>query len=152
MNPIEKGDATNHYLMPTTLFTGRTRNVRNSTPRINNKSKHLRRSTDPKPCCIVSTQFNKFNITQLISNLRIRLRKCEQRWRKKVYPLRRRSSWSLIRALGWRFDSDPWSWRRGSSADVEELGVVRYRGRIMAWLRLRRNAVSPAMVWVMWRI
>ena len=52
-----------------------------------------------------------------------------------------------MRALGWRWDSDPWSWRRGSSAEVEELGAERYRGRTMAvrdprW-RLRRSAVSP---------
>jgi hypothetical protein len=72
-----------------------------------------------------------------------------QRLTKEVYPLRRRSSWSLIRALGWRLDSDPWSWRRGSSADVDELGAVRNRGRTMAgrepWWRLGRNTVSPAI-------
>lgn len=55
-----------------------------------------------------------------------------------------------MRALGWRLDSDPWSWRRGSSADVDELGVVRNKGRTMAgresWWRLRRNSASPAMV------
>lgn len=69
--------------------------------------------------------------------------------RTEVYPLRRRSSWSLMRALGWRLDSDPWSWRRGSSADVDELGAERYRGRTMAgrvpWWRFPRSAVSPAM-------
>lgn len=68
---------------------------------------------------------------------------------KEVYPLRRRSSWSLMRALGWRLDSDPWSWRRGSSADVEEFGAVRYRGRTMVgrepWWRLRRKEVSAAI-------
>ena len=55
-----------------------------------------------------------------------------------------------MRALGWRLDSDPVSWRRGSSADVEEFGAERYRGRSMEgrepWWRLRRSAVSPATV------
>lgn len=51
-----------------------------------------------------------------------------------------------MRALGWRLDSDPWSWRLGSRADVDELGAERYKGRTMAgreaWWRLRRSAAS----------
>lgn len=142
------------YLVPATLFARRARNIRNSTPRINNESKHLRRSTDPKPRCVIPTPINQFRnqptkkhktdsklIGQIEKEERIA---CMKRF---VYPLRRRSSWSLMRALGWRLDSDPWSWRRGSSSDVDELGAERYNGRTIAgrepWWRFWRIAASP---------
>lgn len=52
------------HLMPTTLLTSRAWNVSNGTPRINYKSKFLRRSSDPKPGRIVTATNQFIQLTQ----------------------------------------------------------------------------------------
>lgn len=132
-----RGSSWKHHLVATTVSTSRARNIGNSTPRINNKSKPLRRSADPKPRRIVATPSNFPKHTHIINNNK----KSENYFGKKkrgsegvkeTNPFRRRSSYSLMRALGWCSESDSLSWRRGLKWEKEESGTEWCRGRIMA--------------------